>query len=244
MLRLYHLLLFVILLAVAPVAAQYIFPQQSGNKNSQTSTAKAERKTNTLTQENIWKSILGKNKTAPLGWSVAPCEGNVPLLCVASSGQPIGTVELGIYPIEKQPNFRKMLQKAGIPSGSPVDYEKYQNQVSTALSAWVTDNYSALSKDRQNSYGNQVSFSAHPIQKIPVGKLQGIRYGFAGLKKQGGVQEQHFSYVAFDGKALYVITTAFDGASTTGKFEKLENLTTFEPYLSAIVAQLNLPRPK
>ncbi|MBW4509402.1 MAG: hypothetical protein KME64_23190 [Scytonematopsis contorta HA4267-MV1] len=244
MLRLYHLLLFVILLAVAPVAAKYVFPQQSSNRNSQTQTVKTEPKTSTSTHENIWKSILGKSKTVPTGWSVAPCEGNIPLLCVESSGQRLGTVELGIYSIEKQPNFQKILKKAGVPSGSPVDYEKYQPQVSKALNEWVTDNYATLSKERQNSYGKQVTFSAYPIQKIPVGKLQGVRYGFAGVKQQGGVQEQHFSYAAFDGKALYVISTAFDGASTTGKFEKLENLTTFEPYLSAIVAQLNLPRSK
>jgi hypothetical protein len=165
-------------------------------------------------------------------------------LCVASGGQRLGTVEIGIYPIEKQPNLQKMLQTAGIPSGSSVDYQKYQTQISTVLNVWATDNYATLSKDRQNSYGSQVTFSPYPTQKIQVGKLQGIRYGFAAVKQEGGVQEQQFGYVAFDSKSLYVITTAFDGTLTTGKFEKLENLTTFEPYLAGIIAEINLPKSK
>ena len=46
---------------------------------------------------------------------------------------------------------------------------------------------------------------------------------------------------AFDGKKLYVITTAFDPGSQTGKFDKLENLAIFQPYLYAIAADLRLP---
>ena len=101
--------------------------------------------------------------------------------------------------------------------------------------------YAAFAKDRQHEYGKEITFSTYPPQPVPIGKLQGIRYGFAGLKQKGGVQEQHIGHVAFDGTKLYVITTAFDTGTQTGKFEKLENLAIFQPYLDAIAADLRLP---
>ncbi|MEH2083861.1 MAG: hypothetical protein V7K89_29010, partial [Nostoc sp.] len=107
---------------------------------------------------------------------------------------------------------------------------------------WVRDHYAAFVKDRQGEYRKEIIFSAYPPQPVPIGKLQGIRYGFVGLKQQGGVQEQHIGHVAFDGTKLYVITTAFDTGTQTGKFEQLENLAIFQPYLYAIAADLHLPQ--
>ena len=137
----------------------------------------------------------------------------------------------------------KETRSTGIPSGSQVDYQspKYQTQVLAALKAWVTYHYAAFAKDCQHEYGKEITFSTYPPQPVPIGKLQGIRYGFAGLKQKGGVQEQHIGHVAFDGTKLYVITTAFDTGTQTGKFEKLENLAIFQPYLDAIAADLRLP---
>ena len=98
-----------------------------------------------------------------------------------------------------------------------------------------------LRKTVRAEYGKEITFSAYPPQPVPIGKLQGIRYGFAGLKEQGGVKEQHIGHVAFDGSKLYVITTAFDPGTQTGKFEQLENLAIFQPYLYAIASDLRLP---
>ncbi|MEA5502151.1 hypothetical protein VB735_03315 [Halotia wernerae UHCC 0503] len=253
MLRVYHLLLGAILLVVMPLGAKLVLPQFS-------STAKVEKpnpvvkptignspQTTPVTtpspvKENIWKKILGTT-SAPSGWKVAPCEGNAPLLCVSSQGEILGTVEIGVYPVNNNPDFQNNLIATGIPLGSKIDYQspKYQNQVLTALKTWVADLDTTLAKDRQSTYSNNIVFSAYPPQQIPVGKLQGLRYGFVGLKQEGGVQEQHIGHVAFDGMALYVISTAFDPGSVTGKFEKLENLAIFQPYLDAIAANLNLP---
>ncbi|MEH2267065.1 MAG: hypothetical protein V7K68_01310 [Nostoc sp.] len=240
MLRLYHLLLGSILLVSIPLGAKFVLPQFSPPKVEKPPIV---TKLPNPDEGNIWQKILG-NAAAPTNWQVAACEGNAPLLCISSQGKRLGTVEINVYPLANNEDFRKKLVAAGIPTGSQVDYQssQYQAQVLPVLKAWVADHYAAFAKDRQGEYGKEITFSTYPPQPVPVGKLQGIRYGFAGLKQQGGVQEQHIGHVAFDGSKLYVITTAFDTATQTGKFDKLENLAIFQPYLYAIAADLHLPQ--
>lgn len=258
MLRVYHLLIGLILLILTPILFKFVHPNSSTNK-LQANPARQPQPVATLTQTNsaskptegnIWKSILGKTATPP-GWKVAPCEGNAPLLCVSSQGKVLGTVEMQVYPLANQPNFQKMLVAAGIPPGAKVDLQSpnYQAQVLTALNAWVADHYAILSKDLKSAYGVSVaapqeagiSFSPQRTQQVPFGMLNGVRYGFTGVK-QGGKVYQNLGYVAFDGASLYVIQTAFDPAAKTGKFEKVENFELIESYLSAIIADLRLPK--
>lgn len=240
MLRLYHLLIGSILLVSIPLVAKFILPQFYPPKVVKSSAAAKLPNPN---EGNIWEKILG-NAAAPTNWQVAACKGNAPLLCVSSKGELLGTVEINIYPLAKNEDFQKKLVIDGIPPGSQEDYKssKYQTQVLSALKAWVADDYAAFMKARQSEYGKQILFSAYPPQPVPIGKLQGIRYGFAGLNQQGGLQEQHISHVAFDGSKVYVMTTAFAPGTQTAKFEKLENLAVFQPYLDAIAADLHLPQ--
>jgi hypothetical protein len=148
-----------------------------------------------------------------------------------------------IYPLSQQPKFKKMLIYAGIPADAKIDYQNpnYQGKIKEALNAWVTDEYAVNSKERQKSYENKVNFSGYPPQLVNIGKLQGVRYGFTGLKREGGVSEQHLKYVAFDGNSLYVINTAYDPAGKSAKFDKYENMAVFEPFLSEITSNLKLP---
>lgn len=239
MLRLYHLLLGSILLVLIPVGAKFLLPQFSPPKVVKLPVV---AKLPNHNQGNIWQKILG-NAAAPTNWQVVACKGNASLLCVSSEDELLGTVEINIYPLANNKDFQKKLVAAGIALGSQVQYQssEYQTQVLSALKTWVADHYATFAKDHQREYGKQITFSAYPPQPVPVGKLQGIRYGFAGLRQKGGVQEQHIGHVAFDGNKLYVITTAFDPGLQTGKFEKLENLAIFQPYLYAIAADLRLP---
>lgn len=252
MLRVYHLFLVVILLLLAPLGFKFVLPYFSPNKVEQKNPATAPSLkasplassgvSSTPIEGNIWQKILGKNPIAPNGWQVAPCQGNAPLLCVASKGEVLGTVEIGVYQVSNNPNFQKYLQEAGIPFGTQLDYKNPSNQakVISALKAWVAYYYTSLLQDRQKGYGNKINFSTHPLEEVAVGKLPGIRYGFTGIKQEGGLQEQYISHVAYDGTALYVISTSFDPGAVTGKFEKLENLLIFQPYYYAIAESLNL----
>lgn len=255
MLRLYHVFLGVILLVVlTPLGfVKYALPHLlSSNNKLQVSPEQADaaekqpqsRSSNSQpNQGNIWKSLLGQT-SAPPDWQVAACDGNAPLLCVSSNQNILGTVEIGVYPLENQPNFQQMLAKAGIPPNSNIDYQKpnYQNQLAIALKLWVAEHYNILEKDRRSLYSDRIIFSTQSPEQASVGKIQGMRYRFLGIQQQGEIQEQHLGYVAFDGKALYVITTGFDRGSQTSQFDKLENFQRFQPFLSATVKEVNLPK--
>jgi len=251
MIRLYHVLLGFILIPIGVTTAASYF---STNKNSQASSAKTPTPTVVSTksnQDNIWNNLLAETPLPP-GWKINPCQDKNSVVCISANGKLLGTVELGILPLKNQPNFQNMLLDAGIPIDKNINYRspKYITQVTTALNVWVNNRYGELAKNNKYVYDDKLKtaktadgilFSAYPLQKVQVGKLQGIRYGFAGLKQKGGVHEQHIGYVAFDGKALYVINTAFDPASSIAKFEKLENLSIFQPYLNTLVENLKLP---
>lgn len=252
MIRVYHVLLGFILIPVGVATGISYF---SGDKHSEASSMKTPTSTLVSTQSagiNIWEISI-EEAPLPPGWKINPCkQNNSSLLCVSGNGKPLGTVEIKILPLEQQPNFQQMLLDAGIPVNSNVNYQnpKYITQLATVLNYWVTNRYTELAKSRKYIYedkfktaktADNILFSAYPLQKAQVGKLEGVRYGFAGLKQKGGVYEQHTGYVAFDGKALYLINTAFAPDLTSGKFENLEHLSVFEPYLNAIVANLKLP---
>ncbi|BAZ68328.1 MAG: hypothetical protein KME28_09110 [Pelatocladus maniniholoensis HA4357-MV3] len=242
MLRLYHLIIGAALLVFVPLGLK-VTGSNSSQKSDSAKVVQVSRATTASPNgNNVWKKFVEKT-ASPKGWQVLPCDGNTSLLCISANGQRIGTVEMLILPLEKQPNFQKFLAQAGIDPSKKIDSQnpQYQTQLSSALNTWVNEHYAGLEKDRQGSYGDRINFSSYPSQKVQIGKLPGVRYGFVGLKRQGGVQEQHVGYVTFDGKALYVIATAFDPASQTGKFDKLENLAVFEPYLDAIALNLRLP---
>jgi hypothetical protein len=253
MLRVYHLLIGAILLLLSPLIFKSVFKKPAPKSQAEPVQVSTPVAVATLfpsipvvatkpIEGNTWTSILG-NTPAPPGWNVSPCEGNTPLLCITSGGKNLGSVEIEVYPLEKQPQFEKMLVAAGIPMGVKVDYQNPNNQLKivSALNAWINDSYVKLLKDRQSSYANIITFTSYPPQQVNIGRLQGLRYGFAGINTEGGIQEQHLAYVAFDGDALYVINTAFDPKAKSATFEKLENLVVFEPFLSAIAVNLKLP---
>jgi hypothetical protein len=254
--RVYHLLIALILLALSPLIFNSVFkkpktdekPKPGITRNQstinlvQTIPVKTSNPDSSPTH-NIWKDLLGKT-SSPRNWKVSPCQGTIPTLCVTSQGKNIGTVEMSAYSLSQQPNFPKMLATAGIdPNSKPESTSlDYQNKVLAALGIWISQHYAEVLTDRQGTAQDpNITLSVHPPQNILFGKLQGIRYGFAEIKNTGGVLEQHLGYVAFDGQALYNVTTAFDPNAITGKFAELENMAVFEPYLSATIADLKLP---
>jgi hypothetical protein len=197
-----------------------------------------------LREVSVWTRALGTAQP-PLPWRVAPCDrSSTPLLCVYDRQALVGTVELGTYLISSRPDLRQKLTAAGIPAKANYAAPKYRKQVAIALKAWVEDYYAFFKDDRKTEYGNSITFSSQPPVQVSLGKLTGLRYGFSGIKQDHGIHEQRVGYVAFDGATLYIITTAFDVASETGKFKTLETFQRFEPHLTKLVARLQLPIAK
>lgn len=252
MLRVYHLIIGAILLLLVPVGARFFFPSLFTNKGTQTTTVVTPTKTATspftstkqsnVSKANVWQKLLGST-SVPNNWQVIPCEREVTLLCVSSQGKGLGTVEVEIYPLKDNPNFQKHLTEVGISQSSQADLQnpQFQSKFTKALQAWVADSYNSFAKDHQTRYANSITFSSYPPQQVTIGKLPGIRYGFVRLQPEGGIQEQYIGYVTSDGKQLYVISTSFNSNLSRGKFENLGNLAIFQPYLSAIAENLNLP---
>ena len=191
---------------------------------------------------NIWTRVLGTTKL-PEAWRVAPCDTKAPLLCVYHQSTFVGTIEMGTYLIGSRADLSKKLTEAGIPAAAYAD-PQYRSQLETALKAWVADYYAFFKKDRGSAYGSKITFTPQPPTRITIGKLTGLRYGFAGVKQDSKIHEKRVGYVAFDGAMLYIITTAFDATSETGKFKTLEDFQHFEPYLTKLVTSLQLPIAK
>lgn len=195
-----------------------------------------------LREINLWTRALGTTKM-PAPWRVAPCDrrSKAPLLCVYDQNTLVGTVEMGTFLLSSRADLRKKLTDAGIPAKANYADPKYRSRVMTALKGWVEDYYATFKHDRASEYGKTITFTAQPPTQVAIGKLTGLRYGFAGLKPNKDIHEQHLGYVAFDGSTLYVITTAFDAMSETGKFKTLEDFQRFEPHLTKLLPKLQLP---
>ena len=196
-----------------------------------------------LSAVNVWTRVLGIAKL-PESWRAAPCDTKAPLLCVYHQSTFVGTIELGTYLIGSRADIKKKLAEAGIPATANAADSKYRSQLEKALKAWVDDYYAVFKADRGSAYGNNITFTAQPATRVAIGKLTGLRYGFAGVKPDRTIHETRMGYVAFDGAMLYIITTAFDTTSETGKFKTLEDFQRFEPYLNKMVAGLQLPIAK
>ncbi|MGA7937929.1 MAG: hypothetical protein WCA35_30550 [Kovacikia sp.] len=197
-----------------------------------------------IRSSNVWKRVLGQ-VMVPVPWKVAVCPGVAPLLCVSYEGKLVGTVEMRAHPVESRADFRKMLKQAGLPSSS-VNVQNPRNRDRTiiALKDWIANYYAFLRQERRNEHGYEIRLATQTPQVLPVGNVTGVSYGFAGVKKTGEVQEQRLGYIAFDGRILYVITTAFEPDLGGASFGKLEDLQRFEPYLKGIIARLQVPLVK
>ena len=102
-----------------------------------------------LTEENIWQQIL-QPVVLPQPWTIQPCEGNAPLLCVFRNGERVGTVEINIYTLESLPDFQQTLAETNVdPTPSDPLSSEYQGQVITALKQWVEDYYNFFQENRK-----------------------------------------------------------------------------------------------
>lgn len=115
-------------------------------------------------------------------------------------------------------------------------------RVLAALKTNIADYYEPIRADRLATYGTQATFVAQEPEEVQVSHLPGLAYGFSRLTNTGEVEERYISFMAFDGsRYVYNITTSFDPLAETGTFETLADFEVFVPYLSTVVAELDLP---
>lgn len=190
---------------------------------------------------NPFRVLLGSVQTADSS-SVHPCSGEAPLLCVYQGRTLLGTVELATSPLARDLGFQKMLGDADIPLGS-VDYTDpgHASLVRMALTAHAATDLANLAQDRDAPYADKgYTFTPVAPEKIRIGNLPGIAYGFTGYDGDGRVFERWLTYAALDNNAMYLFGVFYaDGVPES--FLSDRDLVRFEPYLRQILAHLRLP---
>ena len=195
-----------------------------------------------VSTRNVFETIF-TSADAPAGWSVRPCEGTGPLLCVLDGSEQVGTIELFASHIETMPEFAGMLRDAGLEPGS-VDYRDAAQaaRIRKAFDAFIESNLKTFEEDRSIRYGGKATFTRLPVEDIRIGDMPGVRYGFTVTDDTGKVVEKWPSHAAFDGRLLYILVPHYDAGSFFS-FTSLEALETFEPFVPALLEGLILPLP-
>jgi hypothetical protein len=189
---------------------------------------------------NPFDTLLGPIQ-APDGSSVRPCSSDMPLLCIYQGRTLLGSVELVTFSLAHHLDFQEMLSDAGIPLGS-VDYTDPENalQARTALATHAAAYLDDLAQDRRLTYPEGHTFTPVAPERIHIGSLPGVAYGFAGVDQDGRIFERGLTYAAFDNDTLYLFSTFYASGMSEG-FPNDKDLLRFEPYLRQILASLRLP---
>lgn len=174
---------------------------------------------------------------APDGWTVAPCEGMAPMLCI--KGDDVNTaVELGLYPLAKHWDFQAFMAENGIyPETMESGSEEHRTAAPQVLRTFVEDHMRVIAADRAFTFGDSLTFTPLEVEDISFGGLPGIQYGFVVTGTGGAVQERVIAFAAFDAEYLYIINGVYD-PEYIPSFPSEDALLTFAPSLRQIVAQL------
>jgi hypothetical protein len=221
------------LAAVTNRAAAQPSPPVAGTQTQSPVQPFADQSFPSLDYPLVWNDILGP-LSAPPGWRVESCEGRSPFLCICSAHSYVGGVELLTYPLERMPRFCADL--AVSPDGGV-----------SALEALANDFLQSLEKDRKSGFAGAYVFSAVTPERVAVGKLPGIRYGFSGFRPDGRLLERSVHYTTFDSNAVYTIVARAVSPPPRGQWMERhgefvdEDLRQFEPSFAEIVRALHFP---
>jgi hypothetical protein len=191
---------------------------------------------------NPFTGLLGP-VSAPPGWTVEPCEGQGPYLCVSPGDGFPGSVELLQRPIDDRENIYQWMMDAGLEPGRPLDVQDPEQvrRAREVLHTLRADHMGVVEEDRGVTYPEGRSFVLLEPEEVQVGGLPGLFYGFAGVEEDGQAYERWLTYAALDGQNLYLLTAFYDPSDAPGSLPSDEALLTFAPYFRDIVAGLRLP---
>jgi hypothetical protein len=195
----------------------------------------------TADTDNIFAVIL-RGDSAPAGWTVQPCEGDGPFLCISQGQEHVGAAQLTLYPMETRTDFQEILEATGLPrTGLDLAEPEQWAQVTSALEAFVEAYHDAIEADRQVEYGDKVRYERLENERVP-GSIPWLKYGFRGVNEDGSTFERWVSYVGYDGDLIYILVAPYRTHSIP-TFRSDEELVEFLPHLDTIVAGLRVPLP-
>jgi hypothetical protein len=184
---------------------------------------------------------------APAGWSVAPCEGQAPLLCVQKGTENVGYVHLSTFPLSTMSEFEGMLRDAGVnPDSLDLKDPEQAAKVRLALRAFVENYHKIFMEDREATFGGTKTYQRLETREINIGDLPGLQYGFVVLNADGSVHERWLSHSAFDGKGLFTLVSSYYPGQPDAPFAFRSDaeLQEFVPFLPEIMRGLKMPHPE
>jgi hypothetical protein len=174
---------------------------------------------------------------APEGWSIAPCEGMAPMLCIETANSSTA-VELALFPMSTHTDFQAHIAAHGLDVATlETDSELYREVAEAVLHDFIAEHLDTIKMDRQITFGDEVIFTPLETQAIDFGGLPGVKYGFVLTGQDGQLREHVIAYATFDRNYLYIINSVYDPAYIPS-MPSIEDLLLFEPYLQQIVAAL------
>jgi hypothetical protein len=163
-----------------------------------------------------------------VGWTVARCEGDAPLLCVARDGGLVGVVEWFI--------------------SDPHAYGVYDPSASDEanLRAMAADFVDSFTVDRAAGCGIGYVVEAIEPEPIELRDGTGLVHGFRGTMSDGTPSEMHLQYRAFSqGRLILLAASAYDEGGCPGKDDLVSfdsaGLEAFRAHLELLLALSPLP---
>lgn len=149
------------------------------------------------------------------GWTMEPCEGDGPFVCVTDDeGDHLGVVEHLSFPTQEIEDLRD-------------------------LKAHIRDFYETITADRLEGCEPGYRIRPRVIFNRAVAGGRGLSYGFDGIDAEGRVVERTYGVMALRGGTVHVVSAGAydDGAclSNEGEFS-VAGLKRFEPVLRALAA--------
>ena len=197
-----------------------------------TTTTTSTTTTTTVLPVEIPPAIDWENHNNPasvgVGWAVARCDGDAPLLCIARDGGIVGVVEWSI--------------------ADPHTYDVYDTSANDEvnLRAMAAAFVEGFSVDRASECGT--GYVVDPIEPEPIDLwgATGLVHGFRGTMSDGAPSELHLQYRVFsEGRLILLSASAYDVGGCPGRSGLVSfdsaGLEAFRPHLELLLTLS--PRP-
>ena len=156
------------------------------------------------------------------GWSLADAEGDAPIVAIRRDGEPVGIIELLMFPVDSLDAVADNLD----------DGED------AALAAHAAEFLDALGADRAEGCGDDYGFVIEPAELFDAGDGRAVRYGFTGAPPGEPVSERTIQWAAVrDDRLVLVQVSAYDPGACVAPGEELTvaDLAEVEPLLAPAI---------
>lgn len=162
------------------------------------------------------------------GFTIAHCDGEAPLVCVARGGEVVGLLELFI--------------------ADPNTYGAFDPEADdeTNLRSIAADFVDVFRTDRASGCGADYLVEELEPRTIRMGDSPALAYGFRGTFGDGTASEYNLQYATLShGRLIFLVGAAYDEGGCPGKDDLVSfdsaTLQAFQPHLETLLAESAVP---